>query len=152
MSRISADFLRGLQNGSPEFKRLNKGLFEQREADAQRLTGILDSAAEKVAEAKSEKQLQGQLEGLLRRRGVQCPIRPRTDRKSTINEGAPDIMFSLPGVGAIAWEVKMPGQHPRPEQLKCHEQMRADGWRVFVVRSYAEGLAILDALERKEAA
>lgn len=152
MRRISSEFLAGLKNGSPEFQRLNRHLFQQREADTQRMSGIFDSAAEKVAEAKSEKQLQGQLEGLLRRRGVKFPIRPRTDRKSTINEGAPDIMFSLPGVGSVAWEVKMPGQKPRPEQLRAHDLMREDGWRVYVVTSYAQALEILHNLGVKEAA
>jgi len=142
----SAFSMADLQHLSPECRRLNAALFREREEETQRMVGRFDAALEKVAEARSEKQLQCQLEGLLRRHGVRFPIRPRTDRKSTINEGAPDLMFSLPCVGAVAWEVKMPGQNPRPEQLAAHEAMRADGWRVFVVRSYAEGLEILKGL------
>ncbi len=129
------------KHASPDVRALNPRL------DPARLAGQFDAAAARVADAKSEKQLQGQLEALLRRRGVKWVIRPRTDRKSTIAVGTPDILFSVPGrAGAVAWEVKMPGQHPRAEQVAAHEAMRADGWRVDVVRSYAEGLAILNAL------
>lgn len=143
MSRASSVLLVALKSGSPEFRRLNRAAFERAEQETQRMAGRFDVAMEQVAMAKTEKQLQGQLEGLLRRNGVQMPIRQRMDRKSNVAVGIPDILFSIPGVGAIAWEVKLPGQHPRPEQELAHAAMRADGWRVDVVRTYAEGLALL---------
>lgn len=151
MSRLSAKLLEGLKNGSPEFQRLNRHVFDLQEQEAQRMAGRFDAAMGQIAQAKTEKQLQGQLEGLLRRRGVLMPIRQRMDRKSNVAIGVPDILFSIDG-RAVAWEVKLPGQNPRPEQEKAHAEMRADGWRVDVVRSYDEGIAILDTLTRKEAA
>lgn len=133
------------KTGSPEFQRLNRADFHAAEQQTQRMAGRFDAALEQVALAKTEKQLQGQLEGLLRRNGVQMPIRQRMDRKSNVAVGVPDILFSIPGTGAIAWEVKLPGQTPRPEQERAHAAMRADGWRVDVVRSHDQGLALLAA-------
>ena len=47
--------------------------------------------------------------------------------------GLPDRLVLLPG-GHIAFcEVKAPGERPRPLQVRRHEQLRALGFRVYVV-------------------
>lgn len=106
--------------------------------------GLLAAEFQKIAEAKSEKQLQQQLEALLRRNDVVC-IRQRMDRKSNTAEGLPDILFAVGGK-AIAWEVKMPGKNPTAEQLKQHAAMTRNGWEVRIIPSYDEGLHHLQEL------
>lgn len=90
----------------------------------------------------SERQLQGLLVGLLRVRGIE-PLWFRTDKRSRATVGWPDITFALTGL-AIAWEVKMPGEKPRPEQLTVHELMKRNGWCVMVINSFLQGRNFLD--------
>jgi Holliday junction resolvase len=48
-------------------------------------------------------------------------------------DGMPDRMV-LMGGGRIAFvEVKAPGEKPRPLQLRRHEQLRALGFKVYVI-------------------
>lgn len=106
--------------------------------------------AASVAIARSEKQLQNQLEALLRRNDI-VVIRQRMDRKSNIAEGLPDIMFAVGEEGEgtpVAWECKMPRENPTPKQLQKHEEMRRNGWTVRVIRSYHDGLThLIELLE-----
>jgi hypothetical protein len=53
--------------------------------------GLTPMECHNVAVAKNEKELQGQLEGLLRRNFI-IPVRQRMDRHSNISIGLPDIM------------------------------------------------------------
>lgn len=104
--------------------------------------GVTYAEAQASAVVKSEKQLQSSLQNLLQLRGVRFVIRQRMDRKSNVKTGCPDILFAFRGV-PCAWEVKMPGEKPKPEQVKAMDDMHADGWRCFVVTSYDEGVKIL---------
>jgi hypothetical protein len=104
--------------------------------------GLLPEEAEAAHAARSEKELQDQILSMLTRQGIHG-FRARMDRKSTILKGAPDIWFSLDGK-ACAFEAKMPGQKPRPDQVAVMERMRRDGWRVAVVHTYAEAWEIFN--------
>ena len=49
--------------------------------------------------------------------------------------GVPDRLILLPGGKAVFCELKAPGKAPRPLQLRRIKQLRALGFRVFVVDS-----------------
>lgn len=98
----------------------------------------------------SERQLQSLLVGLLRIRGIE-PLWFRTDRRTRSTIGWPDITFAIHG-RPMAWEVKMPGEKPRPEQVSVHELMRRTGWGVHVITSFLQGKGILDDLDAAIAA
>lgn len=92
--------------------------------------------------ARSERELQNQLVNLLRLNGVNFVINQRFGVKTTAPKGTPDILFAYRGK-ACAWEVKLEGEKPRPEQDRALMEMTADGWLCAVVRSYDEGRAFL---------
>lgn len=97
-------------------------------------------AAVKIT-AKDERQLQGQLVGLLRLRGIE-PLWFRTDKRTRATVGWPDITFAVQG-RAFAWEAKMPGEKPRPEQVAMHCLMIRDGWTIEIVHTVDEGRTFL---------
>lgn len=108
--------------------------------------GLTPAECARVAIAKCEKELQGQLEGLLRRNHI-IPVRQRMDRHSNIAIGMPDISFSCHG-RAVFWEVKMPGKNPDDAQVAMilaltRPPMSA---HVRVIRSYREAFEDLAAL------
>lgn len=123
----------------------NRILERMRPEDRKKLGRAGQTAAEGEAAfvAKTEAQLQAQIQAMLQRNGV-FVIRQRTDRRSNVAIGCPDMLFSIGG-RAIAWEVKMPGKNPRPEQIEAMTAMRTNGWSVAVVRSYAEALGLFNA-------
>lgn len=47
--------------------------------------------------------------------------------------GMPDRMVLLPGAKFAFVEVKAPGRKPRPLQLRRHAQLRALGFKVYVL-------------------
>jgi hypothetical protein len=104
--------------------------------------GLTASECREVALARSEKELQGQLQNLLLLNNVKFPIRNRMDKRPTVAVGTPDILFVLAGI-PCAWEVKMPGQKPRADQEKAMNEMQADGWRCAVIHSVDEGMQFL---------
>ena len=108
--------------------------------------GLTASECSKMAEAKSEKHLQQQIEAMLRRNGIYV-VRQRMDRKSNVQIGTPDFLFAVNGTPA-AWEVKMPKAPLREEQREALAEMsnEANGWRTSVVRSYDEALGLFNAL------
>lgn len=138
MNRAALETL--LAKAPPSTRKLNRHIFEEQSSRVDDLAAKFDNAIKEVAAPKSEKHLQDQIEGLLRRNGY-FPIRQRMDRKSNVALGCPDILFASKRGIAIAWEVKLPGQRPRPEQTKTHQEMRAAGWVVSVVRQYEDALA-----------
>lgn len=76
----------------------------------------------------TEKQLEQRLVRSVKNMGGICPkwVSPGWD-------GAPDRMALLAG-GRIAFiEVKRPGEKPRRLQLLRHEQLRALGFKVYVL-------------------
>ncbi|MCR4708053.1 MAG: VRR-NUC domain-containing protein [Clostridiales bacterium] len=76
----------------------------------------------------NEKQIEQTLVRAVRRRGGICPkwVSPGLD-------GVPDRIILLPG-GHIAFaELKAPGETPRPLQNVRIRQLRALGFRVYVI-------------------
>lgn len=91
-----------------------------------------------------EKDLRNQIESWLRLQGVEV-IRARTDKRSTINVGAPDLIFAWAGL-PIAFEVKMPGEKLDPDQVVMREAMIHDGWYWFTVHSLDQAKEALAAV------
>lgn len=58
-------------------------------------------------------------------------------KKSTYTEGWPDLTFAVNGK-PVAIELKTDEGVVSQEQRLCHEQMRGNGWLVFVCRSLEE--------------
>jgi len=108
--------------------------------------GLTALECQQVAVAKNEKELQGQLEGLLRRNLI-IPVRQRMDVRSNIAIGMPDIMFACRS-RACFWEVKMPGEIPNPDQVKMIAALQKVPMsaHVRVIRTYGEALADLQFL------
>ena len=75
-----------------------------------------------------EKQVEKELVAAVRRVGSICPklVSPGLD-------GMPDRMVLLPGGHVGFAEVKAPGRKPRPLQLRRHAQLRALGFKVYVL-------------------
>ena len=63
-------------------------------------------------------------------------------------DGMPDRMVLLPGAKIAFVEVKAPGQKPRPLQLRRHEQLRALGFRVYVLDNKEQIGGIIDDIIR----
>lgn len=115
-------------------------------ADVRKTMGKSGQTADEAAAAcvaKRESELQTQIEQMLNREGI-FVVRQRMDRKSNVRLGTPDLIFSVRHQGhysdhrpvPCAWEIKMPRQKPRPEQVAAMEAMARDGWRVAVITSY----------------
>lgn len=76
----------------------------------------------------SEKQIEQKLVRAVRAAGGIAPkfVSPGLD-------GVPDRLILLPG-GRLAFaELKAPGRHPRPLQLRRIEQLRQLGFRVYII-------------------
>ena len=50
--------------------------------------------------------------------------------------GIPDRLVLLPGGRTVFVELKAPGKHPRPLQLKRRAELQALGFEVYVVDTY----------------
>lgn len=99
--------------------------------------------------AKSEKDLQSQLYQLLYRRGHK-PRMQRTDKRSQLALGTPDISFEVNGL-SVHWECKMPGQKPKPHQVEMMSALAEppNSAIVRVIHSYREGLDHLSEIGRR---
>lgn len=95
--------------------------------------------SESAFTARSERELQVQIETMLRRYGVHV-IRSRMDKRTTTAKGTPDILFAVAG-RAVAWEAKMPGKKPTQEQVDTLAAMSANGWITAVIDSYDQALS-----------
>ena len=75
-----------------------------------------------------EKQIEMKLVEAVRRRGGLCPkfISPGL-------AGVPDRIVLLPGGHMAFVELKAPGRKPRPLQVVRSEQLRALGFKVYVI-------------------
>lgn len=120
------------------------------------------TAAECAAkqEARSERELQGQIVSLLRLKGIE-PLWHRTDKRSAATVGWPDITFSVARVDSLslsqyehgqwttiypcAWEVKFGDGKLRQEQeqMALRLQSPPNYWRWKVIRSVDEAIAEL---------
>lgn len=119
---------------------------------AARLSRNSQSATERADEAQriqetdamlQEHEIQDEIVSFMRAKGI-FPIRSRFGKRSTINAGTPDLICAHNGK-PFAFEVKTQSGKCSDEQLRVHEQMRANGWTVLVVRSVEE---VRDALRK----
>lgn len=60
--------------------------------------------------------------------------------------GVPDRLVLLPGGKAAFVELKAPGKKPRPLQEYRHDQLRALGFRVYVLDKPEDIPALLDSI------
>ncbi len=63
------------------------------------------------------------------------------------SSGWPDRIVILPGSRIGFVEVKAPGKEPRPLQLKRHKQLRALGFKVYVLDRPEQIGAILNDIQ-----
>lgn len=105
---------------------------------------MTNDEAQAKMDGKREKDLQENIAALLRIRGIAF-FRQRMDRKTTGTVGWPDFTFAINGK-AVAFEVKLPGEQPTPEQNACILAMDRNGWHVVVVHSEQQAIEQLEAL------
>jgi hypothetical protein len=67
-----------------------------------------------------------------------------------VSEGSPDILVAVYG-RLVALEVKTSAAKPTPEQLRCHEALRAVGVVVVVVRSVNDALEAVNQVRWRAA-
>jgi hypothetical protein len=130
----------------------NAFLSKMDKADRQPLgkAGVTAAEAETKNAFRREKQLQERCVALLRLRNI-LPNVSRMDRRKTDKVGWPDLTFSHPTTGRFgipcAFECKLPGCHPTPEQTKVMQHLLDNGWFVRVITSEEQFLEALKTLE-----
>jgi hypothetical protein len=62
-------------------------------------------------------------------------------------DGMPDRLILLTGSRAAFAEIKAPGQHPRPLQLRRKRQLEALGFRVYVIDHPDQIGGVLDEIQ-----
>ena len=75
-----------------------------------------------------EKKIEGKLVSEAKKRGC-IPVK----LLSASYNGLPDRMILAPGERGAFVELKAPGEKPRPIQIHRHKQLRALGFRVYVI-------------------
>ena len=103
--------------------------------------GVTREEALRKMEERVERDLQKRLCSLLSLRDITYAT-TRTNKRSTLTKGWPDITFALNGQ-ACAWEVKIAGGKLTSDQEIVHCAMLKNGWRVAVIRSLDEARAFL---------
>ena len=91
----------------------------------------------------SEKDLEARLRREVKKRGGLA-----LKLLSQLHRGLPDRLILMPCGLTYFAEIKTTGKKPTKLQLRCHEQLRALGFRVFVIDSTAsleEALSVIDA-------
>jgi hypothetical protein len=71
-------------------------------------------------------------------------IHARTDRESTIAEGAQDFTIFMPGARVLCVECKSKTGKLDPAQVVWAHEMRTNGFTVEVVRSMADFMAVIN--------
>ncbi len=115
-------------------------------------SGLLPEEALAKMEIKRELDLQKQIVGLLRIKGIE-PIVSRFGKKTTNNIGTPDIIFAivreveapvfnLLDVVACGWEIKMPGGKSslEQEQMALRLSVPPNAWRYRIITSFDQAL------------
>jgi hypothetical protein len=115
--------------------------------DAKRDLGAAGMTLEEVIgkhAVKTEREIHDQIGQWLNSKGVVYQ-HERMDKKTRGRVGWPDFTFawlgSLSGIPLaypVAVEVKRPGETPTQDQLWMHGRMTSNGWKVYVVHSFAE--------------
>lgn len=93
-----------------------------------------------MADTKAEKELHRECVQWLGLKGVRAVVDSRMDKKTSQPRGVPDLLFVLRGV-PFAIELKAGNNQPRPEQKLWLEDMAADGWKTYTVRTLAALMA-----------
>ena len=98
---------------------------------------------------KGERELQQQLVGYLRTRGI-IPMVPIFGRKTRVNIGWPDVTFSYYGYPCV-WEVKFGKGKLSEDQIRMSLSLsdHPNYWRWCVIRSVEEAKAFLDGIEKE---
>lgn len=111
--------------------------------ERRRICGTPLTSPERQAanDAKLERELHKLICNELLRRQIVF-IHSRMDRKSTIGVSLPDFCFALSG-HPVAVECKTKSGELSPEQYVTMNRMIGNGWRYYVVRSFAEFAEIL---------
>lgn len=117
--------------------------------DRQELGQKTASEILEAGEAKSERELQKQIVGLLRLKGIEVNV-SRTDKRKTDRVGWPDITFAVSQIKstgsmlthACLWEIKMPRGQLSAEQICCADRLinRPNAWRYRIIRSVYDAL------------
>jgi hypothetical protein len=126
-----------------------KFLKRMSKADREKLpgaSGMTAAECEAAQIARSEAALQSQIVAMLERDGIYVVKQP-TNKRSQLRIGTPDLLFAVKG-RPVAWEVKMPGNKPRLEQVKSMAEMTANGWLCDVIFSYDEALNLFRQLNK----
>lgn len=97
-----------------------------------------------AAEVTCERELQKQILGYLRTRGITV-FAQRMDRRTRGNLGQPDFLFAWAGA-PMAFEIKLPGRKLEPHQERMGVRLLQEGWFWAVVHSVEEAKAILEAM------
>lgn len=113
------------------------------------VAGMLRVEIDEKNDKKTEKEIQSQISGLLRIREIVF-YQSRMDKKPTVAIGLPDFAFTYHSI-PIALEVKTSIGKLTEEQTETHKNMRANGWKVFVVRSVQEAKTVLDSISTSQA-
>lgn len=87
----------------------------------------------------SEKALERSLVGKIRQRGGIC-----LKLQGNMYAGMPDRLILLPGGHVVFVELKSEGIKPRKLQLIRHEELRALGFKVFVIDTHEKLTQFLD--------
>lgn len=88
-----------------------------------------------------EKYIEQQLAMAVKKRGGLC------EKWNSGTVGWPDRIVLLPDGKFGFVEVKAPGKEPRALQVHRHEQLRALGYRVFILDSPGQIGGVLDEIE-----
>lgn len=124
--------------------------------------GMLPEEACAVADARSERELQKNIAQLLGTHGI-FYVRARMDKKTTTKKGVPDFLFAVQrryttltvdGRTEItstpcAWEIKHGDGKLSDAQKDVREQLLKNGWEYAVIRTFADAVRNLTALENR---
>lgn len=88
-----------------------------------------------------EKYIEQQLARAVKKRGGLC------EKWNSGTAGWPDRIVLLPDGKCGFVEVKAPGKEPRALQVHRHEQLRALGYRVFILDSPGQIGGVLDEIQ-----
>ena len=107
--------------------------------------GMTAAEALAKAEAKSEGDIQKQISNWLLLHSIAF-YRAAMHKKTTGRVGWPDFTFAINGL-ACAVEVKFGNSDPKPAQKETMRAMKANGWRVAVVRSLQETISFIEGVQ-----
>lgn len=129
---------RGIVMGSIDPSIIHNERFAKLMTPADRKREKVQTLSEAIdkADAKAETEIQGEIVKYLHLHDI-IFIRPPMNKRSMLPPGWPDLTFCYRGA-AVGAEAKTAIGKLSSDQVKCHEAMRSNGWRVAVVRSVSD--------------